>query len=74
MKPVFKRIVSMSYYRVRCKPGYGGVTLTLECGHVMRRKQSQVPMGTVKVKCRECTMEAWCEECKKESVNHHEAL
>jgi len=50
-------VVSMSFYRYRCKPGYGSVTLLLECGHQVGRKQSEaknVVAGISKVLCHQC--------------------
>lgn len=57
---VKRKVVSMSYYRVRCKPGYGSVMMELECGHSLGRKQSEaknVVAGFSKVTCRQCPAE-----------------
>lgn len=52
-----RKVISMSFYRVRCKPGYGSVMMVLECGHKLGRKQSEarnVVPGFSKVTCHAC--------------------
>lgn len=52
-----RKVITMRFYRVRCKPGYGSVMLELECGHMLGRKQSEaknVVAGISKVTCRQC--------------------
>lgn len=52
-----RTVISISFYRVRCKIGYGSVMMELECGHQLGRKQSEaknVVAGHSKVTCRQC--------------------
>ena len=52
-----RKVVSMSFYRVRCKPGYGSVMMQLECGHPQGRKQSEaknIVAGVSMVTCKQC--------------------
>lgn len=35
-------------------PGTTGATVTLDCGHAVRRYRSKIDSGLVKIRCREC--------------------
>lgn len=52
----WRKIVEMSFYSVRCRPGYGSYLLTLDCGHKIGFKKSECKNKSVgsKVRCIQC--------------------
>ncbi len=49
-------IVKREYWTdVHCRAGEGSVMLTLECGHIVRKKQSEEPENYCL--CKECNYE-----------------
>jgi hypothetical protein len=56
MAIVWRKIVGVEFYSVRCKPGCGSFMFTLDCGHQVGKKASECKNKTIgsKIKCWEC--------------------